>query len=67
MALFGSYGDGLAKKFRYELKKSGFNGDFEVVFSDEPPICKELGSFVGVTGGFGFALASLVIQRLINH
>ncbi len=64
-SVWKSHGDSLAKKFRYELKKSGFKGDFEIVFSDEPPICQELGSFVGVTGSFGFVLASLAIKKLI--
>ena len=64
-SIWKSHGDGLAKKFRYELKKSEFTGDFEVVFSDEPPLCKDMGSFVGVTGSFGLTLASLAIKRLI--
>jgi tRNA A37 threonylcarbamoyladenosine dehydratase len=64
-SIWKTHSDALAKKFRYELKKSDFGGDFEVVFSSEPPICKDLGSFVGVTGSFGFTLASLAIRRLI--
>lgn len=59
-------GDPLAKKFRYELKKAGFKGSFEVVFSDESSKCTELGSFVGVTGSFGLALCSLAIQTLLK-
>jgi len=65
-SVWKTYSDGLAKKFRYELKKSGFKGDFDVVFSDEVPMCKELGSFVGVTGSFGLTLASLAIKKLLN-
>ncbi len=61
-----THGDALAKKFRYELKKAGLKADFEVVFSDEKPICKELGSFMGVTGAFGLALASLVLRKVIK-
>lgn len=61
-----THGDALAKKFRYELKKAGLKADFEVVFSDEKPICKELGSFIGVTGAFGLALASLVLRKVIK-
>ncbi len=58
--------DPFAKKFRYELKKSGFKGDFEVVFSKELPIrCEGLGSFVGVTGSMGLALASLAIEKIL--
>lgn len=62
-----THGDALAKKFRYELKKAGLKADFEVVFSDEKPICKELGSFMGVTGAFGLALASLVLRKVIER
>jgi len=66
-SIWKSYGDKLAKKFRYELKKSGFNGDFLVVFSDEEPKCSELGSFVGVTGSFGLTLCSLAISKIIEE
>lgn len=59
-------GDPLAKKFRYELKKAGFKGSFDVVFSDESSKCTNLGSFVGVTGSFGLALCSLAIQTLLK-
>ena len=62
-----THGDALAKKFRYELKKAGLKADFEVVFSDEKPICKELGSFMGVTGAFGLALASLALRKVIKR
>ncbi|MSN95650.1 tRNA threonylcarbamoyladenosine dehydratase [Campylobacter sp. FMV-PI01] len=55
----------LAKKFRYELKKSGFKKDFDVVYSTEVPNCKKLGSFMGVTATFGNFLASYVVDRLI--
>ena len=58
--------DGLAKKFRNELKKMGFKKKFDVVFSSELPNCKDLGSFVGVTGSFGLALSSLAIKKLLN-
>ena len=61
-----SYGDALAKKFRYELKKAGLKADFEVVFSDEKPLCKELGSFMGVTASFGLALASLILRKVLE-
>ena len=63
-SIWKTHGDALAKKFRYELKKSGFKGDFEVVFSSEPPSCVEMGSFMGVTGSFGLALCALAIRRL---
>jgi tRNA A37 threonylcarbamoyladenosine dehydratase len=61
--IWDTSGDKLAKKFRYELKKSGFVGDFECVYSQEEPKCSGLGSFVGVTGAFGLAMASRIIHR----
>ncbi len=57
--------DPFAKKFRYQLKKSGFDKDFDVVFSSEAPMrIDELGSFVGVTGSMGLALCSLALRKL---
>ncbi len=57
--------DPFAKKFRYQLKKSGFDKDFDVVFSTETPFCiNELGSFVGVTGAMGLTLCSLALRKL---
>ena len=63
-SIWKTHGDALAKKFRYELKKSGFKGKFDVVFSPEVPQCKELGSFMGVTGSFGLALCALAVKKL---
>ena len=63
-SIWKTKGDALARKFRYELRQAGFSGDFEVVYSDEEPKCKDLGSFMGVTGSFGFHLCSLAIERL---
>ena len=57
--------DPLARKYRYELKRSGFNGNFDVVFSTEEPICKPLGSFMGVTASFGLNLASLAVKKIV--
>ncbi len=66
-SIWKTHGDALAKKMRYELKKSGFEGDFITVFSDEEPTCKELGSLMCVTGAFGFTLASLTIRKLTGR
>ncbi|MBN1838975.1 MAG: tRNA threonylcarbamoyladenosine dehydratase [Campylobacterales bacterium] len=66
-SIWKTHGDALAKKMRYELKKSGFSGDFVTVFSDEEPTCKELGSLMCVTGAFGFALASLAIRKITGR
>ncbi len=63
---FKTHGDALAKKFRYELRKSGFKGNFDVVFSDEEAHCKDLGSFMGVTASFGLALASLAMRKILD-
>ncbi|MDL0101812.1 tRNA threonylcarbamoyladenosine dehydratase [Campylobacter felis] len=65
-SIFKTHGDALAKKFRYELRKSGFKGDFDVVFSNEEAKCKNLGSFMGVTASFGLALASLALKKVLN-
>ncbi len=64
-SIWKTINDPFAKKFRYELKKSGFQNKFDVVFSKElPKKCKELGSFVGVTGTMGLTLCSLAIRKL---
>ena len=65
-SIFKTHGDALAKKFRYELRKAGFKGDFDVVFSDEEAKCKDLGSFMGVTASFGLALASLALRKMLD-
>ena len=64
--IWKTFGDRFAKKFRYELKKSGFGGKFDVVFSTEEPKCKDMGSFMGVTGSFGLRICSLVLQRIVS-
>jgi tRNA A37 threonylcarbamoyladenosine dehydratase len=65
-SIWKTHGEGLAKKFRYELRKSGFKGDFEVVFSPEKSKCEGMGSFVGVTGSFGLTLCSLAIRKILS-
>ncbi|ACM92984.1 uba/thif-type NAD/fad binding fold protein [Nautilia profundicola AmH] len=57
--------DPLAKKVRDKLKKDNFNGDFKVVYSIEKPVKCDMGSFVGVTGAFGFALCSEVLKDFV--
>jgi len=57
--------DPLAKKIRDSLKKENFKGDFKAVYSTEKPIKCEMGSFVGVTGAFGFALCSEVLKDFV--
>ena len=64
-SIWKTHGEALAKKFRYELRKSGFDGDFDVVFSSESSNCEGMGSFVGVTGSFGLTLCSLAIRKII--
>lgn len=65
-SIWETKGDPLARKFRYELRKAGFDGDFDVVYSQEESKCKELGSFVGVTGSFGLALSALALQKILG-
>ena len=62
--IWDTYGDMLAKGFRDGLKKTGFKGTFLTVFSDEKPICKEMGSLMCVTASFGLTLASLAIRKI---
>ena len=57
--------DPFAKKIRQELKKRDFKGNFNVVYSTEKPIECEMGSFIGVTGAFGFALCSEVLKDFV--
>ncbi len=65
-SIWKTYGDPFAKKIRYELKKAGFKGDYQAIFSPEEPRCKEKGSFVGVTGSFGLTLCSYAIKRVLK-
>ena len=64
-SIWKTHGEALAKKFRYELRKSGFDGDFDVVFSPERSNCEGMGSFVGVTGSFGLTLCSLAMRKIL--
>ena len=57
--------DPFAKKIRQELKKIKFDKDFKVVYSIEEPIKCDMGSFVGVTGAFGFTLCSEVVKDFV--
>lgn len=65
-SIWDTYNDPFIKKIRYELKKNGFKRKFKVVFSSEEPICLDKGSFEGVTGSFGFMMASVTIKKIIN-
>ena len=65
--IFKTFNDPFARKIRDELKKERFNKNFKVVFSDELPQCKEMGSFVGVTGSFGLTMCSLAIKKLLSE
>ncbi len=65
-SIWNTKGDPLARVFRQRLRKAGFSGDFEVVYSDESSKCQGLGSFVGVTGSFGLALCALGIKTILN-
>ena len=66
-SIWQTQGDPLARKIRYELRKRGFAGDFDVVCSSESPRVKSMGSFMGVTASFGLFIASYVVRRLIGE
>ena len=65
-SVWKTHGDPFARKYRSELKRAGFKGDFSAVFSTEPPRCKPLGSFMGVTAVFGLNLASLAVRKILQ-
>jgi len=65
--IFKTYNDPFVKKIREKLKKERFSKSFKVIFSSELPKCKELGSFVGVTGSFGLTMCSIAIQKLLSE
>jgi len=65
--IFKTYNDPFAKKIREELKKIKFNKNFKVIFSGELAVCKDMGSFVGVTGSFGLFMCSITIQKLLSE
>ena len=65
--IFKTYNDPFARKIRDLLKKERFSKNFKVVFSSEPAQCKELGSFVGVTGAFGLTMCSITIKKLLSE
>lgn len=64
--IWKTHGDRFASKIRYELKKRRFNKKYPVIFSSEPAMIKEKGSFVGVTGAFGFTMCSVAIRKLLE-
>ncbi len=64
--IFKTYNDPFIKKLRDRLKKERFNKSYKVIFSSENPRCKEMGSFVGVTGAFGLTMCSVAIDKIIN-
>ncbi len=65
-SIWKTHGDPFARKIRYELKKSGFKGDYPALFSPETPKCTQKGSFVGVTGSFGLAMCSEAVKKILE-
>ncbi|MEE0876760.1 MAG: hypothetical protein UIH18_05635, partial [Fibrobacteraceae bacterium] len=74
--IWKSVGCPLGKQLRQILRKKGFSGNFEVVYSLESPkagYCDTrekgqkpaLGSVVTVTATFGLTLASLILNTLL--
>ena len=64
--IWKTHGDRFASKLRYELKKRRFNKKYPVVFSSEPALIKEKGSFMGVTASFGLTMCSVAIKKLTS-
>lgn len=64
--IWKTHNDPFAKKIREELKKVGFKKNLKVIFSAEAPKCKDMGSFIGVTGSFGLHMCSHAIQKLLQ-
>lgn len=66
VSMWQTYNDPFAEKLSDSLKAVNFHEDFPVIFSPEEPQCLEKGSFVGVTGAFGLALAAQTIKMLLK-
>ena len=66
-SIWKTHGDPFARKFRNELKKAGFKGDFVAIFSPEEPRCTQKGSFVGVTGAFGLAICAKTVEKIVDE
>ena len=64
--IWKTHGDRFGAKIRYELKKRKFTKNYTVIFSSEPPMVKEKGSFMGVTGAFGLTMCSQAVMRLMG-
>jgi len=65
-SIWKTKGDKFAKNIRELLKKDNFKQNFLCVYSDEEPLCKEMGSFVGVSGSFGLSMCSLAVLRILQ-
>ncbi|MCK9161390.1 MAG: ThiF family adenylyltransferase [Arcobacteraceae bacterium] len=66
ISIWKTYNDKFLRKIKQNLKKSGFNKEFKVIFSSEEPKCVDMGSFIGVTGSFGLLMASLAVQKIVK-
>jgi tRNA A37 threonylcarbamoyladenosine dehydratase len=62
--IYKTHGDRFGAKIRYELKKRRFNKKYPVIFSSEPAVIKEEGSFMAVTAAFGLTMCSQAIMKL---
>lgn len=65
ISIWETHNDPFIRKIKKELKKRKFKRKFKVIFSSETPNCVEKGSFEGVTGSFGFMMASVTIQKIL--
>ncbi len=64
--IWKTHGDKFAAKIRYELRKRRFNKKYPVIFSSEPPLVKDKGSFMAVTASFGLTMCSVAIQKILE-
>ena len=67
VSIWKTHGDPLARRVRSELRKSGFKGDYRVIFSSEEPIGERGGSFSAVTGSFGLTICSETLNRVTKN
>ncbi len=66
-SIWRSHGDALGRKLRNELRKSAFSEEFRVVYSPEPTVAGNRGSFVGVTGTFGLMICSEAVKMILKN
>lgn len=66
ISIWKTSNDPFIRKIRNLLKKDGFKKKLNVVFSSEEAICKNKGSFIGVTASFGLTMCSVAINKILS-